>query len=297
MNRCCTFRAAVSQPLPRITKSEISMPTTNDYVLGTHDAEIARLGLQHQVWRPHMLDAWIRAGMTRGSKVIDVGAGPGYATFDAAEIVGPSGEVVAVERSPHFLSFAKREIDRRGACCARLVECDLVDGTLELSGFDLAWCRWVASFVSSPVQLVENIFASLRVGGKAVLHEYQSYATWRVIPTSPQIERFVGEVMASWRASGGEPDIVPTVIPLMLEAGFKLIEIRPLIFAVHPSHLTWQWPAAFAASNSQRLVDLGRVSQEWADAVQSEFNILAANPNAILVTPMVMEIIAEKVRA
>jgi len=43
------------------------MPLDSDYVLGTHDEEIARLGIQHQVWRPHMLDAWARAGMTRGS--------------------------------------------------------------------------------------------------------------------------------------------------------------------------------------------------------------------------------------
>ena len=27
-----------------------------EYILGTHDAEIARLQLQHQVWRGRMLD-------------------------------------------------------------------------------------------------------------------------------------------------------------------------------------------------------------------------------------------------
>ena len=37
------------------------------------------------------------------------------------------------------------------------------------------------------------------------------------------------------------------------------------------------------------------MSQEWADAVQSEFAALSANPNAIMITPTVMEIIAEKV--
>src|SRR5580658_842107 len=89
------------------------MPTDTDYVLGTHNEEIARLGLQHQVWRPHMLDAWARAGMTRGSRVVDFGAGPGYATCDAAEIVGREGRVTAVERSPAFLEFARRQIERR----------------------------------------------------------------------------------------------------------------------------------------------------------------------------------------
>ena len=62
----------------------------NDYVLGTNDEELERLGLQHRVWRPIVLDCWRRAGITFGSRVIDVGAGPGFATMDLAELVGPT---------------------------------------------------------------------------------------------------------------------------------------------------------------------------------------------------------------
>ena len=85
-----------------------------------------------------------------------------------------------------------------------------------------------------------------------------------------------------------------SLLPLMTDFGFKVREVRPLLFAVHPSHFTWQWPAAFVGTNAARLVELGRVSQEWADAVERDFVALATNPNAILVTPLVMEIIAEK---
>ena len=99
--------------LPTTYQGDCPMTLDSDHVLGTHDEEIARLGIQHQVWRPHMLDAWARAGMTRGSRVVDFGAGPGYATCDAAEIVGPRGQVTAIERSPHFLEFAGREMRRR----------------------------------------------------------------------------------------------------------------------------------------------------------------------------------------
>ena len=91
------------------------MPTASDYVLGTHQAEITRLGLQHHVWRRYVLDAWSRAGMTPGSKVIDFGAGPGYAMMDAADIVGPGGTVIALERSPHFVDFAASNRPPRGA--------------------------------------------------------------------------------------------------------------------------------------------------------------------------------------
>src|SRR4029077_4563553 len=132
-----------------------------DYVLGTHDEEVARLGLQHRVWRPSTTDCWRRAGITAGSRVIDVGAGPGYATVDLAEIVGARGEVLAVERSARFLEVAKQACAARGFSQVRFREADLVAETLGPLNFDYAWCRWVASFVSSPEKLINNIAGGL----------------------------------------------------------------------------------------------------------------------------------------
>ncbi len=85
-----------------------------DYVLGTHDDEIYRLGYQHRVWRPRALDAWQRARIGDGCKVIDFGAGPGFATMDLAEIVGPQGQVHALERSRRFLDTLQAQAQARG---------------------------------------------------------------------------------------------------------------------------------------------------------------------------------------
>ncbi len=81
--------------------------TEHDYVLGTHDDELIRLGLQHRVWRPRALDVWRRAGFTVGQTLLDVGCGPGYATADLAGIVGDRGQVVAVDRSERFLEVLR----------------------------------------------------------------------------------------------------------------------------------------------------------------------------------------------
>ena len=270
------------------------MTLDTDYVLGTHDEEIARLGVQHQVWRSHVLDAWARAGMTRGSRVVDFGAGPGYATRDAAEIVGPRGQVTAIERSPHFLEFAIREAKRRDLSWINVVESDLMADGLSVTGFDIAWCRWVASFVSSPPLLLGRIAASLRAGGRAVLHEYQDYSTWRMIPNSQSLTEFVAKVMLSWRNAGGEPNIVAQLLPLMPDEGLRIISLKPLIFAARPTDFAWQWPASFVVSNSERLVEVGLMQRADADQLQSEFRESAHNPNAVMMTPLVLEIIAEK---
>ena len=267
-----------------------------DYVLGTHDEEVQRLGLQHRVWQPFVLDAWTRAGLTRGSRLVDFGCGPGFATLDAAAIVGSQGSVTAIERSQHFLNFAKAQVGGQKLSWVRFIQADLDKDDIALAGFDLAWCRWVASFVSSPKKLLDRISASLRVGGKAVLHEYQNYSTWQLIPHSECLEKFVNEISASWRAAGGEPNIVNELIPLMDSSGLQVLSLRPLIFAIGPSHFVWQWPASFIASGSRRLVELGRISAEYADRIQADFHALEQNSAAVMITPLVMEIIAEKIR-
>src|SRR3982751_5316816 len=102
----------------------MSSNTPGDYVLGTHDEELARLGLQHRVWRPVVLECWQRTGITVGSRVLDVGAGPGYATVDLAEIVGPTGRVDAVERSSNFVNAIKNAVRRQSLANVDVHELD-----------------------------------------------------------------------------------------------------------------------------------------------------------------------------
>jgi precorrin-6B methylase 2 len=96
-----------------------------DYVLGTHDEELERLGVQHRAWRPVVLECWEKAGITSGSRVLDVGAGPGYATLDLAGIVGPSGRVVAIERSHKFVSAIEQMIGSKSLHNIEVHEADL----------------------------------------------------------------------------------------------------------------------------------------------------------------------------
>jgi SAM-dependent methyltransferase len=265
-----------------------------DYVLGTHDEEIARLGLQHRVWRARVLECWRRAGITIGSCVMDVGCGPGYATADLAEIVGPSGEIFAVERSERFLNFNRQRCTALGLTNVKFREVDLMEDSLGSGNFDAAWCRWVACFVSSPEKLVREIAGALRPGGVAIFHEYSDYRTFKLAPRRPAQESFVDEVMASWRANGGEPNIGLALPALFQKAGLRLIEVRPHVLTVRPDEFEWQWAASFIGINLDRLRELGRVTADWTESVRREFAEAEADPETILTTPLFLELIARK---
>jgi SAM-dependent methyltransferase len=268
--------------------------TEKDYVLGTHDEEIARLGLQHRVWRPTVLNCWRIAGISAGHKVIDVGAGPGFATLDLADIVGPRGEILAAERSARFLETAKKACAGRGFPNVRFLNMDLMNETLDVTGFDAAWCRWVACFVSSPATLMQRIADALRPGGIAIFHEYSNYQTFQFTPRRPALDRFALEVMASWREAGGEPNIGLDLPVLLPAAGFRVRTVRHHIFAVTTRDEFWQWPASFIGINADRLRELGRVSGEWADEVRTAFREAEADERTVFTTPLVLEVIAER---
>ncbi len=268
--------------------------TDQDYVLGTHAAEVARLGFQHRVWRSIVLECWRKAGIRLGHRVIDVGAGPGFATIDLAELVGPRGEVLAVERSGRFLEVSAAACAARDLSNVRFRSMDLMKESLGVTGFDAAWCRWVACFVSSPATMVGRIADALHPGGVAIFHEYLNYATWQFAPRRPALERFVAKVMASWRAAGGEPDVARELPALLPAAGLRIRHVRPHVFTVTPQDYIWEWPASFIEVNLARLLELGRVTTDWVESVRLEFQQAAADPATLMTTPLLLEIVAER---
>jgi hypothetical protein len=143
---------------------------------------------------------------------------------------------------------------------------------------DRAWCRWVLSFINKLRDVLERLAASLRSESIIVLHEYFDYSTWRAAPQCLELEEFVSAVMASWRASGGEPDVALSLPRWIEELGFKLRCVRPIIDIVQPSQISWAWLKAFIEVGRQRLVDLGYLSADRAEAIWQAFTALEARP-------------------
>jgi SAM-dependent methyltransferase len=265
-----------------------------DYVLGTHNEELARIGLQHRVWRPVVLGCWQRAGIAVGRRVLDVGAGPGYATVDLAEIVGPTGEVVALERSQNFIRAVEAACRARSLTNVKIHELDLMTDELPAEDYDFAWCRWVISFVTDPAVLIRKLARVMPKGSLSIFHEYGHYETWRFFPRLPMQERFREHVIVTWRESGGEPDGATRLSELLSDNSFVIRSARPHVFCLRPNDHMWQWPATFIETYLPRLIEMGRIDQEFADQVRNDLAKAEKNPNALMITPLVLEIVAEK---
>jgi SAM-dependent methyltransferase len=168
--------------------------------------------------------------------------------------------------------------------------------TDELPGnhYDFAWCRWVAMFVTDPALLVAKLAGRLQRGGIVIFHEYAQYNTWRFSPRLPAQEEFIRRVTESWRINNGDSDVALRLPALLVQNGFSIRATTPLIFSLRPSDEMWQWPATFVRSGLVRLEQLGLVDRQFAQRVEGECDEAERNENALMITPLVLEILAEK---
>jgi SAM-dependent methyltransferase len=265
-----------------------------DYVLGTHDAELERLGLQHQVWRANVLAFWHRAGLTRGKTVIDAGAGPGFATTDLAEIVGREGRVIAIERSARFLEFLRDEATRRLLPQVETIAGDLLEIAWPQGVADFVWCRWVLAFVADPSLVLKRMARALKPGGAVLIHEYCDYSSWSLLPSLPEMDRFVELVVRTWRSAGGEPDIARDLPHLLPAAGLVLERAEAVQFAITPQDFMWHWPLSFIDVNTARQVELGNLSAKEAKEMREAIQARLSEPAALMLTPSVLQTVARK---
>ena len=274
------------------------IPHKPDYVLGTHNDEHARLGMQHSLWQEFVLDAWKRAGICTGTRVVDVGAGPGFATMDLADIVGATGHVTAVEISSKFTQEVKDQANVRGLKNISVHIVDLMHEDIPLANagveFDAAWCRWVCMFVPDVGALVRCVHNALRAGGVAVFHEYVHYETYGLQPPTPGIDSFTQAAMKSFSARGGNANIAGTLLKELRQHGFEIMSIKPIARSARPHDPLWQWPAGFIRTYLPRLVELGQVDNAFAANVLAELVRAEQDPQSIMLTPTVLEIIARK---
>ncbi len=241
-----------------------------------------------------MLKCWREAGIANGSHVLDVGAGPGYASADLAALVGYSGRVTALERSQRFVAALEQTICRRSIQNITVHRLDLMYDELPRGDYDFSWCRWVATFVDDCAMLIAKLASVLRSGSVAVFHEYAQYATWRLAPRLPIQEEFVQRVTDSWRATGGDPDVALRLPFLLNENGFRIRKVVPRIFCLRPADTLWQWLASFIDSGARRLEALQLADAQFAEDLRTSFRAREENGESFMISPLLLEIIAIK---
>jgi ubiquinone/menaquinone biosynthesis C-methylase UbiE len=267
-----------------------------EYVLGTGADELARLALQNRLWSDVTVAAWRRAGLRTGHRALDVGCGPGYAAFDLANLVTPSGAVVGVDESQPFVDDANEMARAR-----RVTHCEARVGDVQrlqdvLSGqapFDFAYARWVLCFVADPEAVVAGVAAALAPGGRLVVHDYFNYESMTMAPRRRSHDLAVAATSRAWRAAGGDPDVGQR-LPALFEAhGLQLDEVRAHVRVARGGESMFAWPDTWWRTFAPKLVDMGELEQAACDELMRDLDRVAAGEGFVQCPP-VYEFVATK---
>ena len=140
----------------------------NEYVLGTQDAELSRLGFQHRLWSRQAARAWEAARFRPGHHLLDIGCGPGFAKTELAQIVGVTGRVLGVDASERFIEHLRARAAAIGLPQIEARVGDVLEMNLPEQSFDGAYVRWVLCFVSDPQRVIDGVAPICKPGGGLV---------------------------------------------------------------------------------------------------------------------------------
>jgi len=108
-----------------------------------------------------------------GSRVVDIGCGPGRLTVPVARTVGAEGEVLAVDLQPEMLAIVERRAARAGLHNVRTLRAAAGDGTVPAGQYDLVLLVTVLGEIPAArrAAAMEEIAVALRAGGRLVVVE------------------------------------------------------------------------------------------------------------------------------
>ena len=132
-----------------------------DYARDAYDDHPLPIEAGQTISQPYIVALMIEAAEVRsGDRVLEVGAGSGYAAAVMSRI---AGEVIGIERQHDLVEVARRRLKRLGYDNVRIVEGDGTRGCPEEAPFDAILAAASGSHVPAP------LVAQLARGGRLVM--------------------------------------------------------------------------------------------------------------------------------
>jgi SAM-dependent methyltransferase len=134
------------------------------YTLGSSREETRRLQAQAQLLDPSTRRLFEQAGIKAGMKVLDLGSGAGDVALLLADMVGPGGIVVGVERDRTILQTARARVAAAGWSHVTFLVEDIEN--IQLDGeFDAIVGRHILMHLRAPTVVLHQLVRQLRPGG------------------------------------------------------------------------------------------------------------------------------------
>jgi SAM-dependent methyltransferase len=250
------------------------------YMLGRGPHEEERLKRQIADLAPTSDMQLVKIGIRPGERVLDMGCGPGGVLHLLGKHVGPSGSVLAIDRSAHFVELARRFVSDMGLTQVEVREGDAYDTGLPRASFDGAHMRLVLVNVPKPELIVRELLSLVRPGGWVASFE-ADLSEFSVDPPSPEADRLFAVYRALAESQSIDLFVGRRTHRMFREAGLMDIDVDMSVH-VHPlGHSRRPIYRDFINNVRDKLVDGGFISQDELERNLRAYERHLADPEVL----------------
>jgi len=183
------------------------------YSLGSDPQELQRLDRQAAAIAKPTALLLQAAGIEPGMRVLDLGTGLGHVALQVAELVGPEGSVVGVDRAGEAIAVARS----RARPNVRFEQADVL-AYEDPQPFDAIVARLLLFHLPDPVELVRRQARALSDRGLAIMIDFDLGRAGSE-PRVELAERARGWIEAGFRSAGANPRIGSRLVPILRDSG------------------------------------------------------------------------------
>ena len=221
-----------------------------EYTMGRSEEETQRLIEQSQLYDDVTRRFFLRSGIAKGMKVLDVGSGAGDVAFTLSEFVGPDGAVVGVDVNPDILETARARAEAAGFDNVEFIAGDA--RTLELpNDFDAVVGRLVLLYMADPTEALKKLITHLQPGGIVAFQDidftiYPELAH----PETPVLNNLIKWGISAFERSGAHIGMGLDLYRTFVDAGLP----EPTLHFEAPMGGPEDWPGYEFLTNSFRSI-------------------------------------------
>jgi ubiquinone/menaquinone biosynthesis C-methylase UbiE len=220
-------------------------------VLRSHDARTAENSA-----------AYLLPFLRRGTRILDVGCGPGSITRDFADIVAPA-VVVGIENVPDPLELARANATAAGDRNVRFELGDVYAIDYPDDSFDVVHAHQVLQHLTDPVAALREMRRVCASGGIVAARD-ADYAAMTWYPATDGLDRWLDLYRTVAYANGAEPDAGRRLLSWARQAGFERVTASASVWCYADAQSRTAWGTTWAERVTHSSLAIQAVERELA---------------------------------